>query len=255
MPSIRNELDEALYEITMFHLGKLRDYVPGPVKEAGGSKKALRRRYHQDPVYSIFGLDSPEYIAATLGGGTVTSIHRKIGDIYESVVKRVVMATLGLTEEQVTYEASIQSGDVEEHRTADVSIPLDDLDGPDRERIAGYCQDELRKLTDRPRADLVGLGMEVRHSYATGDSKRTQADEAMARHLLVSGILPIMPLFSDQSNRGIVRRYRSVWVVKEGMESYEMVTFLTRYDLFDFMRRNREDFRQPVIQVLKGLYS
>ena len=51
--------------------------------------------------------------------------------------------------------------------------------------------------------------MEVRHCYQTGDSKRTQADEAMARHLLVSGILPIMPLFCNQSNPGIIQRYRS----------------------------------------------
>ena len=48
--------------------------------------------------------------------------------------------------------------------------------------------------------NLVGVGMEVRHCYQTGDSKRTQADEAMARHFLVSGILPIMPLFCNQSN-------------------------------------------------------
>lgn len=100
---------------------------------------------------------------------------------------------------------------------------------------------------------LIGIGMEVRHCYQTGDSKRTQADEAMARHLLVSGVLPIMPLFCNQSNPTIVRRYRSVWVVKEGVTSYDMVQSLSGYDLYDFMRRNSGDFRKPVIEMLKGL--
>jgi hypothetical protein len=97
--------------------------------------------------------------------------------------------------------------------------------------------------------------MEIRHCYQTGDSKRTQADEAMARHLLLSGILPIMPLFCNQSNPGIVSRYRSVWVVKEGMEAYDAIQVLSGYDFYDFLRRNRRDLRKPVIELLRSLTS
>ena len=95
--------------------------------------------------------------------------------------------------------------------------------------------------------------MEVRHCYQTGDSKRTQADEAMARHLLVSGILPIMPLFCNQSNPGIIQRYRSVWVVKQGMESYNMVREISAYDFYGFLQRNKEDFREPILKLLRSL--
>ena len=95
--------------------------------------------------------------------------------------------------------------------------------------------------------------MEVRHCYATGDSKRTQADEAMARHLLVSGILPVMPLFCNQSNRGIVARYQSVWVIKQGMDSYDMVKYMSGYDFYDFLLRNKDDFREPVLALLRSL--
>ena len=95
--------------------------------------------------------------------------------------------------------------------------------------------------------------MEVRHCYQTGDSKRTQADEALARHFLVSGILPIMPLFCNQSNPGIVKRYRSVWVIKEGHDSYNMVKTFSGYDFLDFQMRNREDFRLPVLTMLRSI--
>ena len=181
MPSIESPLDQEIYAIVMAHLSKLADYAPGPVKNAGGTKEHLLKRYQDDPLFSIFGLDSPEYIGATLSGGTITSIHRKIGDIYEACVKMIFMGTLNLTAEDVTYSATIRSGDVEETRTADAYVQFDRLDKRRAKRIATYCANELRKLTESPQVNLVGVGMEVRHCYQTGDSKRTQADEAMAR--------------------------------------------------------------------------
>lgn len=237
----------------MEHLAKLADYLPGPIKKAGGTRDCLLQRYHDDPVYSIFGLDSIEYLGATLAGGTVTSIHRKLGDIYESCVRAIFMHVFGLTADNVVYSATIRSGDNDETRSADTYLQFDCLPARSSRRIANYCGRELLRLTSAPQVNLIGLGMEVRHCYQTGDSKRTQADEAMARHLLVSGILPIMPLFCSQSNPGIIQRYRSVWVVKQGMESYEMVRELSGYDFYNFLSRNKEDFRKPILALLRSL--
>lgn len=253
MPSIESLLDKVLYELTMAHLAKLDAYVPGPVKQAGGTKEKLLAKYAADPLFSIWGLDSVEYASATLGGGTVTSIHRKLGDIYEESVALIFQQALNQQPSQVTYSAVIQSGDREENRSADAYLQFDCLKARARRRISRWCDTELKKLTTNPMISLIGVAMEIRHCYQTGDSKRCQADEAMARHLLVSGILPVMPLFCNQSNPGIVKRYRSVWIVKEGMESYEMVRTFTGYDYFGFLLRNREDFRKVVISVLREL--
>jgi hypothetical protein len=249
---LQGSLDEQLYGIALEHLAKLAAYVPGPVKKKG-TRDELLSAYQGDPVFSIFGLDSPEYLGATLAGGTVTSIHRKIGDIYEACVKAIFMHALKLTATQVTYSAIIRSGDGEEQRSADAYLQFDRLKEPSRRRVAEYCQSEVEKLTPSPNINLIGIGMEVRHCYQTGDSKRTQADEAMARHLLLSGILPVMPLFCNQSNAGIISRYRSVWVIKEGHAAYDMIREMSGYDFFDFLRRNREDFRKPVIDLLRSL--
>src|SRR2546425_67454 len=92
---IRNELEQSLHALTMEHLAKLAGYIPGPVKKTGSRDKLLAA-YRDDPVFSIFGLDSAEYLAATLAGGTVTSIHRKLGDIYEACVKTIFMQALKL---------------------------------------------------------------------------------------------------------------------------------------------------------------
>lgn len=234
------------------HLAKLGEYIPGPVKNAGG-KQELVERLTRDPLYSIFGLDSPEYAVATLAGGTITSIHRKLGDIYEGCVKSVFMAQLSLSAEQVSYSATIMSGEKEVTRTTDVYLKFDQLPNGLRQVVEQYAQKELLALTRSPRINLIGVGMEVRHCYQTGDSKRTQADEAMARHLMLSGILSIMPLFCNQSNPNIVKRYRSVWVIKEGVESYDLVRAFSGYDFHDFLWRNRDDFRKPVIKLLRSL--
>lgn len=253
MADICNQLDKRLYDITVGHLGKLGNYTPGPVKKAGGTVSKLRQKYANDPLYSIFGLDSPEYIAATLSGGTITSIHRKLGDIYEECVRTVFMDRLRLSVDQINYSATIRSGDGEEHRSADVCLLFEHLADGDRRRIDSYCRQEIKHLTDKPRITLAGVGMEIRHCYQTGDSKRAQADEALARHFFLSGILPMMPLFCDQSNRSIISRYRSVWIIKQGMDSYEMVKIISGYDLYDFLNRNKDDFRRPVLDLLRGL--
>ncbi|MBU4272183.1 MAG: hypothetical protein KKA28_10010 [Planctomycetes bacterium] len=253
MSNIQSPLDQILYDITMEHLAKLGDYLPGPIKKAGGTRNHLLQRYRDDPVYNIFGLDSNEYLGATLAGGTVTSIHRKLGDIFEGCVRAVFMHVFELTADDIVYSATIRSGENDETRSADTYLQFDRLPSRASRRISNYCGRELQRLTSSPQVNLIGLGMEVRHCYQTGDSKRTQADEAMARHLLVSGILPIMPLFCNQSNPGIIQRYRSVWVVKEGMESYEMVREMSGYDFYDFLRRNKEDFRKPIFDLLRSL--
>lgn len=50
-----------------------------------------------------------------------------------------------------------------------------------------------------------------------------------------------------------VARYRSVWVIKQGLEAYGVVKTFSGFDFFDFLKRNREDFRKPVIELLRSL--
>lgn len=252
-PDIRSPLEQTLYDITIQHLAKLESFIPGPVKKAGKAREALLQRYRQDPVFSIFGLDSAEYIAAALSGGTITSIHRKLGDIYEDSVAAIFAHSLGLAAEDIRYTATIVVDDEPETRSIDAYLPFDKLSPQVRSNVEAYCQRELSKLTAQPKLQLIGAGLEVRHCYQTGDSKRARADLAMARHLFVSGILPLIPFFCSQSNRSVLGRYAGVWVVKEGMESYEMIHELSGFNHHDFLLRNKESFRQPVMKVLRSL--
>jgi len=122
-------------------------------------------------VFSIFGLDFSEYLSATLSGGTVTSIHRKIGDIYEACVKAIFMQALTQSPLDVIYSTIIRSGSNKENRSADAFLRFDRFDEDARQRVSEYCQTEVEKLSSSPRIHLVGVAMEIRHCYQTGDSK------------------------------------------------------------------------------------
>jgi hypothetical protein len=81
------ELQQNLKAIILEHLSRLEQYKPAHGRAPDRlTATELKQALASDPVYSIFGLDSPEYIAATLAGGTITSIHRKIGDAYEDCI-------------------------------------------------------------------------------------------------------------------------------------------------------------------------
>lgn len=101
--------------------------------------------------------------------------------------------------------------------------------------------------------EITAIGFEVRHCYQSADAKRVQADEAMARHCIVSGILPVMLILCAQSNRSVIGRYRSLWIVTEGFESYELVKTQTDFDFYTFLLAHREEFRQPVVRMLNRL--
>jgi hypothetical protein len=62
-----------------------------------------------------------------------------------------------------------------------------------------------------------------------------------------------MPLFCNQSNPSIVARYKSVWVIKQGLEAYDVVKTFSGFDFYDLLKRNRDDFRKPVIELLRSL--
>ncbi|MGQ9554450.1 MAG: hypothetical protein ACUVWR_10085 [Anaerolineae bacterium] len=250
------KLSETLKLIIMYHLSKLEEYVPAHGRgQSSLSVTEVRQAFAADPVYSIFGLDSPEYIAAALAGGTITSIHRKIGDAYEHCTGAIFCTQYNLAMEQVQYSAMIASGDTPMKRSLDAYLKLNDLPHKWQDAWKDYTSSQLKQISPTPKMEVEAVGFEVRHCYQSADSKRVQADEAMARHFLVSGILPVMLIFCEQSNRSVVSRYRSLWVVTEGHASYELLKTHTGFDFFAFLAANKEMFRDVVIGVLRRLQT
>lgn len=239
-------LDQQLYDIVMRHLSRLDDYTYKKSLEVD----KLQKIYAQDPLFSVFGLDSPDYIVTSRGGGLVTSVHRKIGDAMQETVQVAMEHQLELSAEQLSYRADIASGDQVESRSIDCFIALGDLRAAHRHRIHTIARRLTQTVAPGSSFSINGLGFEVRHCYQSADSKRVQADEAMARHLYLSNIVPVMLVFCGLSNRSVMDRYRHVWVLTEGMASFDLVSEITAYDFYGFFTRHADVFR---VQVAKAL--
>ena len=193
-------------------------------------------KFAGDPLFSVFGLHGERYLTARFGGGLITSIHRKLGDLVEDSVQQVVIACLGLDPAHATYAAEVESGDAKVVRTADCFIGFDLIeDDTKRARVQEVARG-MRDLLDATHfeAEPRGIGFEIRGCYQSADSKRAQADDAMARHLAGEAIVPLMLVFCDLSNRSIMRRYGHMWHLREGEDAFRAVTDLTGFDLQAF---------------------
>lgn len=243
------DLSEALHARILYHLSRLDAYT----MKKGRAKDEIVAAFAEDPLYSIFGLDTPEYVGAILAGGTVTSVHRKIGDLYEDCVQTIIRTTLGLDPKMTRLAAKITSGTVEETRTTDQHIPFEVLLGGHGDRLRRLAEHEILAITNAPQINVIGIGFEVRHCYQSADSKRIQADEAMARFLLVSGYLPMMLIFCNQSNKDIIRRYTGTWIVKEGHAAYRALAEISGFDFYEFLLANRDTYREVVQRALRRI--
>lgn len=255
MPKAQGDIATRIHAIILKHLQKIESYEPahGRSRQERVAKDRLRSVFASDPLYSIFGLDSPEYITATLGGGTITSIHRKIGDLYEESVREIFRLSLALSDEDVKYSAQIASGDSQIERSLDCFVALEKVEAPKKSQFQTLAIEGFRFFGSEPKVTPIAIGIEVRHCYQSADSKRAQADEAMAMHCAVSGILPLMLVFCNQSNRSILRRYRRVWYLREGKDSYDLVKQYSGFDFYRFLLERKKTYRKYVIDALAKL--
>jgi hypothetical protein len=242
-------LPSRLHGRILGHLSRLDTYT----MKKGRAKEEIVTEFQRDPLYSLFGLDTPEYVGAILAGGTITSIHRKIGDLYEESVRLIIRHMLGLPADLPRFAATITSGDVDEHRTIDAHIPFSEVTPDTRERLQSLAESEVLSITRAPKIEIIAMGFEVRHCYQSADSKRIQADEAMARFLLLSGYPPVMLIFCQQSNRQIIARYTGTWLVKEGMQAYQTLAEMSGFDFYNFLLSNKDEYREIVRKALQRI--
>lgn len=211
-----------------------------------------RKEYAADPLFHRFNLDSRKLVLAKVRAGLVTSIHRKVGDLIEKHVQQVFRERMGL--EAVTYDAEIVVDGESKTRELDARLLLDEVaDGPPTERLQRVLDDvefgenkRLSEFTDDG-VEWRGMGFEIRHCYQSADSKRSQADIAMAQHLKNEDVVPVMLIFCGDSNESVTTRYRNHMVVTEGEDSFELVEQLTGFDYAGFL-----DGREDVIDAKIG---
>ena len=232
---------EALLKLTENHLNKVVGFDPFKKFPGVSDRASFGKMVSADPAFAPFGLNDDRYIVARLGGNLVTSLHRKIGDLYEDLFQYLLRCRFGLEEEFLKFSVEVTIGDRTQTRSTDGVVPRSSLENV-----------EL-PLLERAWRDTDGLAFELRSCYQIGDSKRIQADWDMALALQQINLTPVMLVFCNTSLRSPVSRLSESWRLFEGEAAFGFIEDLTGFDLESFLKSNQPRLTELVQDALSKL--
>ncbi len=210
----------------------------------------------------------PLMYAAHKAAGGMTSIYRQIGIGCESLFRKVLQDSLGLSDNDVRWSYTVKKGRGKTRTLyLDARIPTESVaDAVKRKAIKQWIADCAKDLdiSSRIVATLQGVVFEVRQGYKSKDSKRQNADIANAATAYTKAYLPCVGVLSLQIDDDIALRYRNEkWALLTGSMSeqspqkslYVFMRTVIGYDLAAFFQRHSETLKTEVNSVLTKLLS
>lgn len=222
--------ENKLLEIALNNLNKVQNFDPFASYSNVSSKDDFIHMINSDPAFSSLGLGTEQYVTARIGGNLITSLHRKIGDMYENIFSYLLTELFDIPEHNLHFSVNVQIGERTQQRSTDGLI----------------TRDKYTKNFPPEWQQFKAVGFELRSCYQIGDSKRIQADYDMALALREQSILPVMLIFCNTSLKSPVIRLKKSWELYEGESTFRLIHDITGFNLSDFMMRNQAYFRESI---------
>lgn len=229
-----NEVE--LLNLAITNIKKVLDFSPYKSYIGIKSREQFQQLIARDPAFGVLGLDDERYIIARVGGNLVTSLHRKLGDMYEALFGYLLKESFGLNESDLHFSVQVQIGDRIQVRSTDGLIR----------------RDKFNQNIPKAWMEYEGIGFEIRSCYQIGDSKRIQADYDMSLALKSCQILPVMLVFCNTSLRSPLARLSKSWELYEGINSFNLVQIITGFDLYSFLQRSSESLKQEIDNIFSN---
>jgi hypothetical protein len=224
--------------------------------------------YGADPFYAWLGLDSPLMYAAHKAAGSMTSIYRQIGIGCEELFRQIIMDSLTLSKEDVSWSYSVSRGKGKMRTLSlDARISIASIsDNIKRNRAQTWLNTaaEHLNINHAVRASLQGVVFEIRQGYKSKDSKRQNADIANAATAHTQGYIPCLAVLSSQIDESIAFRYQAEqWLLLTGIPRqnsstqslYAFAKEILEFDLAAFFERNSSVLQHEIHTVLQTLLS
>ncbi len=229
-----NEVE--LLNLAVTNIRKVLDFSPYKSYIGIKNREQFQQLIARDPAFGVLGLDDERYIIARVGGNLVTSLHRKLGDMYEALFGYLLKESFGLNESDLHFSVQVQIGDRIQVRSTDGLIR----------------RDKFNQNIPEAWMEYQGIGFEIRSCYQIGDSKRIQADYDMSLALKSYQILPVMLVFCNTSLRSPLARLSRSWELYEGINSFNLVQLITGFDLYSFLQRSSESLKQEIDNIFSN---
>ena len=229
-----NEVE--LLNLAISNLRKVLEFDPYKSYKGVNNRIEFQQLIANDPAFGMLGLNNEKYIIARVGGNLVTSLHRKIGDMYEALFEYLLEKSFDLRKEELHFSVEVKIGDRNQLRSTDGLIR----------------KNKFNHRIPKTWIKYQGVGFEVRSCYQIGDSKRIQADYDMSLALKSYDILPIMLIFCNTSLRSPLNRLSKSWELYEGQKSFELIETITGFDLYSFLNNNSQSFKEEIDNIFSN---
>lgn len=233
--------EDKLIEIALRHLSLVKNYNPYANYEGVKNKNDFIKVIGADPAFQNVGFATEKYVIARVGGNLITSLHRKLGDMYEEMFQYMLRERYSVDDSDFHYSVEVAIGDRFQTRSTDGLI-----------RKSKFKGIKL-PLLNEDWAASEGIAFELRSCYQIGDSKRIQADWDMSLALKAQNIVPVMLITCSTSLRSPVTRLKRSWNLFEGNETFEFISDLMDFDLLGFMTKNKDTISAPVSDLMASL--
>lgn len=234
-------IEQDLRKIIEFHISKVSDFDPFSKFPGVDSTSAFISMIREDPAFAPFNIAQEKYAVARIGGNLVTSLHRKIGDLYEDITQEILSRKLGISRESLVYSLELKIGEKIQRRSTDGRILLEEIKEHDTKKRIGSMIPQ----------GMTGLALEIRSCYQIGDSKRIQADRDMALALKEISLHPVMIVYCSTSLRSPIIRLKQYWNLKEGIDAFEYIKEISTFDLLSFLKENSSFIKEKMEEIFK----
>lgn len=228
--------EKEVLNIAVSSIRRVLEFNPYKSYSGINNREEFQELLANDPAFGALGLDDERYVIARVGGNLVTSLHRKIGDLYEGIFAYLVKETYAINDDEFHYGVEVKIGDRLQIRSTDGLIT--------REKYNNFIPKQWQQFD--------GIGFEVRSCYQIGDSKRIQADYDMALALKANNIKPVMLIMCATSLKSPVIRLAKTWELYEGLASFELIRLITDFDLYAFLQNNSQILKAEIERVLSN---
>lgn len=230
-------IDETqLLNLAITNIRTVLEYNPYKSYQGINNRQEFQELIASDPAFGVLGLDDERYIIARVGGNLVTSLHRKIGDMYEALFRYLLKESFEVTDNELDFSVEVKIGDRSQIRSTDGLLKKNKFN-------QNIPQDWLQ---------YEGIGFEIRSCYQIGDSKRIQADYDLSLKLKEQNILPVMIVFCNTSLKSPLARLSKSWQLYQGIDSFNIVSSLTGFDLYNFLQRNSDLLKQEIDHIFSN---
>ncbi len=233
--------EKKIIEIALKHLNLVLEYNPYANFDKVSTRSDFIKVIKNDPAFANVGFACDKYVIARIGGNLITSLHRKLGDMYEEIFQYLLKETYLIDDTDFHYSVEVKIGDRKQTRSTDGLL-----------RSNKFKEISIPSLKSDWR-NSKGIAFELRSCYQIGDSKRIQADWDMALALKAQNIIPVMLITCATSLKSPITRLKRSWNLYEGVDTFQFIKELMKFDLLKFMEQNRNIISAPVKKIMANL--